>query len=113
MPQPPCQFRTNKRQVVFTDDMSHCLLQGDREGKWRNLCSLPEHPTEIYFSCSAQGVRRLAVTAFLPRDPKTLSVPISAASLDGLITDYFHSAASLEQVAEITLCRRTLGGRAA
>ncbi|RSL92063.1 hypothetical protein CEP52_014044 [Fusarium oligoseptatum] len=101
-------LRTNKaRQTAIGLPISpRLLLQNGRiNPSWTQLCDLPETPNRLFFSLSRLGVHLLSTKEM--RNPNaTLSMPTPMSCPKTLgILDYFYSAASLEEVVEVTPCR--------
>ena len=90
-------------------------MNGGTIPKWTYICSLPKDPTDIYFNLSPNGIHQLAVKQpvfYKELEPLEMPAP-SPHPYRRSMVDYFYSAASLQQVVEITPCWRCLGKYAA
>lgn len=75
--------------------------------EWTRIFVAPEGPTQVYFNESPLGILRLAINSCSDHSA-TPPVPIPLPRYPERITmeDYFYTTATLDDVVEITPCRR-------
>lgn len=80
------------------------MQNGDIRPAWTQLCALPEGPSRLFLSHSRLGVHLLGTKDVgNPNATLSMSTPMSCPKTHRIVK-YFYSAASLEDVVEVTPC---------